>query len=101
MSGRATLADLPLYADDMAIGAAVLGPKRALEWKAIAPLLEAKGLPKIDTLHGGRHVPSVAIFYGVPFVTGPTVTGPSTPPALRGVENTEGLWTRNNHRRRA
>ena len=54
---------LPLYADDLAIGAAVLGSKRACEWRDMAPLLELRGLPKIDPLHGGRYTPSVKAFY--------------------------------------
>jgi hypothetical protein len=44
------LADLPLFADDLAIGAALLGRPRASEWKQVAPLLEARGLPKCDAL---------------------------------------------------
>lgn len=56
------LDDLPLYAGDLEIGRAVLGPKRACEWKALAGLLEAAGLPKIDPLFGGRYVPAVKAF---------------------------------------
>ena len=55
--------DLPLFADDQAIGAALLGAKRAGEWASLAPLLEARGLPKIDHLHGGRYTPAVKAFY--------------------------------------
>ena len=43
---------LPLFADDTAIGGALLGPQRACEWSAIASLLEGRGLPKIDALNG-------------------------------------------------
>jgi hypothetical protein len=60
---KALLHALPLYADDLAIGAAILGPKRAAEWKALAPLLEGRGLPKIDDLHGGRYTPAIRQFY--------------------------------------
>lgn len=64
MKASATLLDaLPLYADDLAIGAAVLGFKRACEWRDMAPLLEMRGLPKIDPLHGGRYTPAVKAFY--------------------------------------
>jgi hypothetical protein len=45
---------LPLFATDDVIGAALLGPKRVQEWHQLAPLLEARGLPKIDPLMGGR-----------------------------------------------
>lgn len=87
---------LPLYADDLAIGAAVLGPKRASEWRAMAPLLEEQGLPKIDTRYGGRFVPSVRDFYD--FLNGRRPTAPSAPRG--GAEQPEGLWTRTAQRRR-
>jgi hypothetical protein len=54
---------LPLFADETAIGAAVLGPKRACEWKALAALYERQGLPKIDEVMGGRYVPAVKAFF--------------------------------------
>jgi hypothetical protein len=54
---------IPLFADDKALGAALLGPKRACEWSAIASLLESRGLPKIDALTGGRYVPAVRAFF--------------------------------------
>jgi len=44
------LESLPLFATDDAIGAALLGPKRVAEFKQIVPLLEARGLPKVDQL---------------------------------------------------
>ena len=39
---------LPLFASDDIIGRALLGADRVQEWQQIAPLLEARGLPKID-----------------------------------------------------
>lgn len=88
--------NLPLYADDLLIGAAVLGKKRAEEWTEMAPLLESKGLPKVDATHGGRYVPSVARWYE--FINGATV---EAPPAPRGVERSQGLWNRTSHKQRA
>jgi hypothetical protein len=58
-----TLDRLPLFADDASIGVALLGPGRAREWDKIADLLEIRGLPKIDTLMGGRYVPAVKAFF--------------------------------------
>jgi hypothetical protein len=58
-----TLEDIPLFANDSAIGSALFGPDRASEWPPIASLLEARGLPKIDTLMGGRYVPAVRAFF--------------------------------------
>jgi hypothetical protein len=58
-----TLDQLPLFADDSAIGAALFGPNRAGEWPQIASLLETRGLPKIDALMGGRYVPAVRAFF--------------------------------------
>lgn len=59
----ATLDDIPLFADDSAIGTALFGPDRAREWTWIASLLEGRGLPKIDALMGGRYVPAVRAFF--------------------------------------
>lgn len=94
-ASRHSLDDLPLYADDMAIGAAVMGAARAGEWKAIAPLLETKGLPRIDKLHGGRFVPAVKLFYN-------SFNGiiPLVPAAPDGVEHPD-TWTKNGQKRRA
>ena len=54
---------LPLFADDLSIGAALFGAERAREWPSIASLLEGRGLPKIDQLMGGRYVPAVRAFF--------------------------------------
>ena len=45
---------LPLFATDKELGAALLGPTRVQEWLAMLPLLESKGLVKIDPLMHGR-----------------------------------------------
>jgi hypothetical protein len=57
------IGDLPLFADDATLGRALLGPDRAGEWRQMAPLLEARGLPTIDKLMGGRYVPAVKAFF--------------------------------------
>lgn len=93
---RATPLDsLPLYADDIAIGAAIMGRSRAGEWKAIAPLLEARGLPKIDDMHGGRYVPAVKMFYN-------SLNGvaPLVPAAPDGTEHPESWNTPTTRSRR-
>jgi hypothetical protein len=56
-------ATLPLFANDDVIGAALLGADRIREWQQIAPLLEARGLPKVDQLMGGRYTPAVRAFF--------------------------------------
>lgn len=62
---RSRLDDLPLFATDLEIAAAVVGEKRAAKWvKERLPALEkVPGFPKIDAFHGGRPVPLVARFY--------------------------------------
>jgi hypothetical protein len=57
------LASLPLFAADDAIGAALLGRERVAEFKQIVPLLEARGLPKVDQLMGGRYTRAVIAFF--------------------------------------
>ena len=58
-----TLENLPLFASDAEVGAALLGSKRACEWKGLAPLYERQGLPKIDPVIGGRYVPAIKAFF--------------------------------------
>jgi hypothetical protein len=57
------LDSLPLFVTDDVLGAAVLGRERAAEFKQIAPLLEARGLPKVDQLMGGRYARAVIAFF--------------------------------------
>jgi hypothetical protein len=83
-----TLDQLPLFADDSSIGAALFGPDRAGEWPSIASLLETRGLPKIDVLMGGRYVPAVRAFFDRDY--GLASTAPLTPD---GVEEL-GAWKR-------
>ena len=54
---------LPLFAAETVIGTMLLGPGREQEWRQIAPLLEARGLPKVDEMMGGRYVPAVRAFF--------------------------------------
>lgn len=61
---RTPLDDLPLFADDSAIGQALLGLSRAAEWRQLAPLYERRdGFPKIDDVMGGRYVPAIRAFF--------------------------------------
>ena len=52
-----------LFATEDEIGTALLGADRVREWKQIAPILESRGLPKIDPLMGGRYWPAVQVFF--------------------------------------
>jgi hypothetical protein len=63
LAGQSNLESLPLFATDDAIGAALLGPKRVAEFKQIVPLLEARGLPKVDQMLGGRYTRAVVAFF--------------------------------------
>ena len=58
-----SIKSLPLFATDDAIGAALLGNDGMQEWRQIAPILEARGLPKVDHLMGGRYVRAVVAFF--------------------------------------
>jgi len=81
---------LPLFADDDVLGAALLGPARIGEWQQIAPLLEARGLPKIDPQMGGRYTRAVVAFFD--HLYGLDHDG-DVPFAPDGVEDFEG-WKR-------
>lgn len=55
---------LPLFATDREIATAVVGKERASMYiKAVIPMLERQGFPRIDPLHDGRPVPLVRRFY--------------------------------------
>lgn len=69
-----TLDQLPLFASEEEISAAVLGPGKIVEWRAIVPLLEGRGFPGIDGLHGGRYAPAIKAFYDRQYCVG--VDGP-------------------------
>jgi hypothetical protein len=59
-----TLDQMPLYPDEAAIAAAVLGNKRAKDWPRIAAHLEAKHeLPPVDAEMGGRFWPAVKQYF--------------------------------------
>jgi hypothetical protein len=64
---RTLLDDLPLFADDAAIGQALIGTRRASEWRALAPLYEARGFPKVDEVMGGRYVPAIRAFFDLQY----------------------------------
>ena len=60
---QVTFADLPLFASERDIANALMGPGRYSTWRAIAPLLERRGLPTIDGLMGGRYTPAIRAFF--------------------------------------
>jgi hypothetical protein len=84
-----------LFASDDIVGEWLLGPDRIRDWEQIAPLLEARGLPKVDTLMGGRYWPAVRAFfdhlYGLD-------RGGDVPSAPDGTENFE-AWRQKKSRR--
>jgi hypothetical protein len=85
---------LPLFATDDLIGAALLGPERVREWDQMAPLLEARGLPKIDPLMGGRYVPAVRAYFDHQYGLD---CGGGVPLVPDGVEDFDG-WRRKQKR---
>jgi hypothetical protein len=85
---------LPLFATDSELGAAVLGKKRAGEWRQIAAHFEGKGLPPIDHLCGGRYVPAVKKFFDELW----NVNAPGTLPARDGTDKPEKWNLREKHR---
>jgi hypothetical protein len=87
--------ELPLFADDRSLGAALLGRERACEWKSLAALYERQGLPKIDEVMGGRYVPAVKAFFDRTYgLDGPASPVPAAPD---GIERPE-AWKRSKRR---
>ena len=62
-SALRNLESLPLFAPDNLLGAALFGPDHVQEWCQLAPMLEARGLPKVDHLMGGRYKRAVVAFF--------------------------------------
>ena len=54
---------LPLFATDPVLGTYLLGPDRVQEFKQMVPMLEARGMPKIDHLMGGRYTRAVIAWF--------------------------------------
>jgi len=91
-----TLEKLPLFASDAEIGAALLGTKRASEWKTLAPLYERHGFPKIDPIMGGRYVPAIKVFFDKQYGVATLV-----PAAPDGIDRPETWKTTSGQKRRA
>jgi hypothetical protein len=85
---------LPLFATDDEIGAALLGADRVQEWRQMAPLLEQRGLPKVDPLMGGRYVPAVRAYFDHQYGLD---RGGALPLARDGLEDFDG-WRRKQKR---
>jgi hypothetical protein len=56
---RPTLDELPLFASDAELAAALWGPTKRIDWQSKFAVLERQGLPPIDPEMGGRYVPAV------------------------------------------
>jgi hypothetical protein len=93
-AGAQNLNDLPLFATENLLGAALLGADRVQEWLQIAPLLETRGLPKSDKLMGGRYVRAVVAYFDHQYGLDHSGVPPLAPD---GVEDFE-KWKRQKHR---
>jgi len=60
---NSALEKLPLFADDSAIAAAIVGTGKAAYFKTILPTLERNGFPRKCPLHGGRSTYLIKLFY--------------------------------------
>jgi hypothetical protein len=85
--------DLPLFASEKELATALLGQERASEWRALVPLYEKRGFPKIDPLMGGRYTPAVKAFFDHDYRLTPDA--PAAPPGA------EKVITWNDRKRRA
>jgi hypothetical protein len=79
-----TLDNLPAFATEADLSAALMGEGKTTVFRQIVPLLERRGFPTIDGLMGGRYVPAVKAFfdreYGVHGAT--QVSAPHAPAEL-------------------
>ena len=89
------LDSLPLFATDGLLGAALLGPDRAQEWRQLAQMLEARGLPKVDQLMGGRYVRAVVAWFDHQYGLDRRADAPFAPD---GIEDFDSWKTRKKNR---
>ena len=82
-----SLDDLPLFATDDMICAALLGPDRVEEWRMMVSLLEAKGFPKIDERFGGRYLPAVRAYFDHEYGLDGGVAAPLAPDGREDFES--------------
>lgn len=88
---------LPLFATDDEIAIAIVGKKRASQWKRGALLiLEARGFPRVDPLHGGRPVPLIRKWYELHMGLHKSYVLPTLEDAKEDPES----WTRSKRDRR-
>lgn len=81
------LHELPLFASEEDVASALMGPGRLGHWRALAPLLEGRGLPKIDAEMGGRYTPAIRKFFDQQYrIDTPYMSAPDGP------ENFSGSW---------
>lgn len=81
---RTPLDDLPIFADDKAIGQALLGIIRAEEWPSLVPIYEREGFPAVDPVMGGRYVPAIRAFFDRKY--GLTSVAPKAPDGMEKPE---------------
>jgi hypothetical protein len=96
--GASNNESLPWFATDEILGAALLGPDRVQEWLAITPLLEKKGLPRIDPFMHGRYVPAVRAFWDHLYGLDRSAATAASPLPPDGVEDFEAWKTKNKNR---
>jgi hypothetical protein len=90
------LSKLPLFATDDEIAIAMVGRKRASEWKRRAlKILEHRGFPAFDALHGGRPVPLIRKWYEMHM----GLNLDRVRPDIEGGKENLSAWTRTRQRR--
>jgi hypothetical protein len=79
-----TLDQLPAFASEEQLAVALMGAGKTSAFRAVVPLLEARGFPKVDGLMGGRYIPAVRAFFDREYaVRGEThVAAPHSPAKL-------------------
>jgi hypothetical protein len=83
-----TLDELPLFASDEDLSAALMGAGKTTAFRSVVPLLEADGFPKMDALMGGRYTPAVKAFFDREY----RLAGDGRPVAPRDGPEALGTW---------
>lgn len=78
--------EMPFFPPEREIAREVLGPGRVAEWRALAVILERRGMPQIDPVFGARYWPAVRVWLDRRNGLGPGLKAPVRRTSLKDEE---------------
>jgi hypothetical protein len=71
------LKEMPFFSPEREVAREVLGPGHVAEWRALATILERRGMPQIDPMFGARYWPAVRAWLDYRHGVGPRMKVPA------------------------